>query len=86
VFLGRLVPAIRTLISVPAGVLGMSLPRFLLFSILGTALWTGLLAVAGYLLQGQHDQIAAYLIPVTNIVLGLVGLTYLYRVLAWRDD
>ena len=84
VFLGRFVPAIRTLISVPAGVFGMALPRFLLFSTLGTALWTALLATAGYLLEGQHEQVAAYLNPLTNIVLGLIVAVYLYRVVTWQ--
>lgn len=84
VLLGRLVPAIRTFISVPAGVFGMPLPRFLVFSVLGTALWTALLAIAGYMLEGQHDQVAAYLNPVTNIVLGLIIAAYLYRVATWR--
>lgn len=86
VFLGRLVPAVRTLISVPAGIFGMGLPRFLLFSTLGTALWTALLAVAGYLLQGQYDRVAAWLNPVTNIVVGLIVAGYLYRVATWRAD
>jgi membrane protein DedA with SNARE-associated domain len=86
VFLGRLVPAIRTLISVPAGMFGMGLPRFLLFSTLGTAAWTALLAVAGYLLQGRHDQVAAWLNPVSNVILGLIVIGYLYRVATWRAD
>ena len=59
VLLGRLVPALRTLISVPAGVFDMGLQRFLLFTTLGTALWTTLLAVAGYLLEGQYRIVAA---------------------------
>ncbi len=84
VFLGRLVPALRTLISVPAGVFGMGLPRFLLFTTLGTALWTTLLAVAGYLLEGQYLIVAAYLNPITNIIVGVVVAVYLYRVAAWR--
>jgi len=86
VLLGRLVPALRTLISVPAGVFGMSLPRFLLFTTLGTALWTTLLAVAGYLLEGQYRIVAAYLNPITNIIVGLVVAAYLYRVATWRAD
>lgn len=84
VFLGRLVPALRTLISVPAGVFGMGLPRSLLFTTLGTALWTTLLAVAGYLLEGQYLIVAAYLNPVTNVIVGLVVAAYIYRVATWR--
>ncbi len=86
VFLGRLIPAIRTLISVPAGIFGMGLPRFVLFSTLGTALWTALLAVAGYLLHGQYDQVAAWLNPATNVVISLIVAGYLYRVATWRAD
>lgn len=85
VFLGRLVPAVRTLISVPAGVFGMGLPRFLLFTTLGTALWTTLLAGAGYLLQGQYGIVANYLNPVTNIIVGVVVSGYLFRVVTWRN-
>lgn len=84
VFLGRLVPAVRTLISVPAGVFEMSLPRFLLYSTLGTALWTALLAIAGYTLEAQHDQVAAYLNPLTNLIVGSLVAFYLYRVATWR--
>lgn len=84
VFLGRLVPALRTLISVPAGVFGMGLPRFLLFTTFGTALWTTLLAGAGYLLQGQYRVVADYLNPATNIIVGSTVAVYLYRVATWR--
>ncbi|MBR2118395.1 MAG: VTT domain-containing protein [Afipia sp.] len=44
VFVGRLVPGVRTLISVPVGVAGMALIPFLLTTSLGTLLWTGLLS------------------------------------------
>ena len=54
VFLGRLIPAVRTLISVPAGIAGMGLGRFLLYSALGTLIWTGFLAVLGFLLAEQE--------------------------------
>ena len=59
VLLGRLVPAVRSLISVPAGVARMPLPGFLAWTALGTGLWTALLAGAGYLLQGQYALVAA---------------------------
>lgn len=84
VFFGRLVPALRTLISVPAGVFGMGLLRFLLFTTLGTALWTTLLGVAGYLLEGQYRVVADYLNPITNVIVALVVAPYLYRVATWR--
>ena len=46
-FLGRLVPAVRQLISIPAGLARMSLTRFLLFTTLGAGLWNTVLAVIG---------------------------------------
>ena len=84
VLIGRLVPAVRTLISVPAGVAGMALPRFLAYSAVGTALWTALLATAGYLLEGQYHKVSAYLDPVSNAILALLVLGYVYRVVAFR--
>ena len=47
VLLGRLIPAIRTLISVPAGLAKMSMGQFLLFSTIGSLIWTGILTGAG---------------------------------------
>ncbi len=80
VFFGRLVPAVRTLISVPAGISEMPLPRFLALSTLGTAIWTGLLAGGGLLLEGQYEQLSVWLNPISNGIVGLLGLWYAYRV------
>jgi membrane protein DedA with SNARE-associated domain len=84
VLLGRLIPAVRTLVSVPAGLAGMPLLPFLLWSGVGTALWTGLLAAAGYLLEDQHQKVAAWLNPASNVVIGLLALGYLYRVATFK--
>jgi membrane protein DedA with SNARE-associated domain len=84
VLIGRLIPAVRTLISVPAGVAGMSLARFLAYSALGTALWTALLAAGGYLLEDQYHRVSEWLNPVSNVILGLIVLGYLYRVATFR--
>ena len=72
------------MISVPAGVAGMALPRFLTYSALGTAFWTALLAAAGYLLEDQYQKIGDWLNPVSNVILGLIVLGYLYRVVTFR--
>jgi membrane protein DedA with SNARE-associated domain len=85
VFIGRLIPAVRTLISVPAGIAGMPLGSFLLYSAAGTILWTALLATAGYLLQSQYDKVGHWMNPISNVVIGLVVLGYLYRVVRFRQ-
>jgi membrane protein DedA with SNARE-associated domain len=86
VLIGRLVPAVRTLISVPAGIAGMALPRFLACTTLGTLAWTGLLAGAGYLLGGQYDRVSAWIDPVSNVVVGLLALWYVYRVVTFSPE
>lgn len=57
VFLCRMIPGVRTLISVPAGFSEMSFRRFLLYTTVGTAIWCGLLATAGYWLKGQSETV-----------------------------
>lgn len=47
-FVGRLVPAVRQLISIPAGLARMGMPRFLMFTTLGAGVWNAILAVLGY--------------------------------------
>ena len=84
VLVGRLIPAIRTLISVPAGLAGMKLPVFLAWTTVGTALWTALLAGLGYVLEGGYQQVADWVNPVTNIVTAMLVLGYLYRVATFR--
>src|SRR5690606_31782720 len=76
VLLGRLVPTVRTLISVPAGITRMQLPRFVLYSAIGTALWTSGLAAAGYLLEENYERVSVYLNPVANLVFGAIVVTY----------
>ena len=84
VLVGRLIPTVRTLISVPAGIARMPLLPFLVYSGLGTVLWTAFLAGAGYLLQDQYQSIANRVSPVANVVFGLIVLAYLYRVVTFE--
>ncbi|MEL6602126.1 MAG: DedA family protein [Cyanobacteria bacterium J06614_10] len=67
--LGRLVPGIRTYISVPAGIANMPMFNFLLFSTLGSVVWITFLAWAGYLLGENYDRVAEFLGPISKIVL-----------------
>ncbi len=84
VFFGRLIPAVRTLISIPAGIAGMALVRFLIYSAAGTAIWSAFLAGSGYLLEDQHQKVAGWVNPVSNLVLGAVAVWYVYRVITFR--
>ncbi len=74
VFFGRLVPGIRSLISIPAGISGMNLATFLLYSALGASLWTAMLAYLGRLLGENYEKVDAYLGPVSYIVLGALAI------------
>lgn len=84
VSLGRLLPTIRTLISIPAGLFEMRFGPFLLCSGLGTALWSAALAAAGHALGENYHAVSDYLNPVANVIVGAVVLAYLYRVVTWR--
>jgi membrane protein DedA with SNARE-associated domain len=84
VLLGRLVPGVRTLISVPAGIVRMPLGTFLIWSALGTLAWTAALAGAGYLLESRYDVVAGWIGPVSNVILCAAVLWYLYRVVTFK--
>ena len=83
VFFGRLIPTVRTLISVPAGINRMGMMRFLAWSALGTVLWTAFLTLAGYVLQSQYDRVAGWLDPVTQVVVAFLVFGYVYRVVTF---
>lgn len=77
---GRVIPGVRSLISVPAGVSGMPLAPFLAYSTVGTVVWTGLLAAAGYGLGENYRAVAGFIEPIGNGMLVLALALYLYRV------
>jgi membrane protein DedA with SNARE-associated domain len=84
VIICRLVPGIRSLISIPAGIARMPLLSFLCFTALGTGLWTALLAYAGYLLGENFNDVKDYLNPISYVVLAAILLVYAKRLLAPR--
>jgi membrane protein DedA with SNARE-associated domain len=85
VFFGRLVPGVRTLISVPAGLAAMPFWPFLAITALGSVIWVVILTLAGYVLEANYERVAHLLDPATKIILGLVLVTYVWRaVRLWR--
>ena len=84
VFFGRMLPAIRTLISVPAGIARMNFGRFLLLTTIGSLIWTVLLTVAGLILQDRFDQVAHVIDPISKVIVLAVVAIYLYRVVTWK--
>lgn len=86
VLFGRLIPLIRTLISIPAGLSRMSLPMFLAASTTGALVWNTFLTMAGYILHEHYDVIEVVLDPLSYIVLGLVVVLYLLKVATWKPS
>ena len=80
VLICRLVPGIRSLISIPAGIAKMNLVAFLAYSTIGAGLWTTLLAYAGFILGTRFQNVSEYLNPASYVVLGAIVIIYLKRV------
>jgi len=78
VFWGRLVPGIRTLISVPAGMELMPLRKFLIWTTLGSLIWVLLLTFAGYIFGENYIIIETYLDQIKYIVKPILILVLLY--------
>ena len=86
VFVGRLIPTVRSLISIPAGLLDMRFRNFVIASTVGTAMWTAILAGAGYKLQENFHDVGKIIGPVSNLVLALLVLTYVWRLIRHEGD
>ena len=74
VFWARFVPAVRSLISLPAGVAGMSFRRFAVFTVLGTLLWNTVLVTAGRFLGERWDSVLAVVDRLESVLWVLLGL------------
>ena len=87
-FIGRLIPGIRQLISLPAGLARMNLFSFTLYTALGAIVWNVILALVGYIAHGQADLINEYsheLSVIILVLLALVVLFYLVKFLRKRS-
>jgi len=85
VLLGRIVPAMRSVISLPAGINRTSLPKFMALSAIGTTIWTTLLVLAGYLLEASYETVSARLNPLSKAVFALLAGWHIFRVVKFRD-
>ena len=89
VFLGRLLPLVRTLVSVPAGVARMNFWRFSVYTFAGSFLWNGFLAYAGFLLGENWEQLREYTrpfdIPILVLLAFLAAWVIFRRLRTLRD-
>jgi membrane protein DedA with SNARE-associated domain len=87
-FFSRLLPVVRTFISLPAGIARMNFGRFVLYTFLGSLIWTVALVYAGTLLQSNWAQVKAILAPfdylIALVVLAAVVFFVYRRVAALR--
>jgi membrane protein DedA with SNARE-associated domain len=86
VFIGRLIPTIRSIVSIPAGLLDMRFRNFVIASTIGTAVWTAVLAGAGYKLQENFRDIGKVIGPASNLILGALVIAYVWRLLTHKLD
>ena len=86
VLVGRLVPVVRSFVSVPAGVVRMPWPQFLGYTLIGSAVWNGALIGAGVALGTQHELVEQYvgvldyvLVAAVAVVVGLALVRHVRR-------
>lgn len=83
VFTARILPAVRTFISIPAGIARMNLAKYLLWSSAGTALWSWALAAIGFGLGRRFGLTDALIGPATAATIALIALYYIWRQFTW---
>lgn len=85
-FIGRLIPAVRQLISIPAGLSRMRLATFIAFTTLGAGIWNSVLAALGYFAHGQQDLINKYshelgyaIVIIVCAVIAFIAIRYIRK-------
>ena len=82
VFLGRLIPIVRTVISFPAGAAKMNFGIFSLFTLTGTLIWSSLLAYTGYVMGENWQLVSVYVDEYQRIIIGVLLIVFLLYI--WR--
>lgn len=82
VFFGRFLPIFRSLISIPAGIERMSIPLFLLLTLIGSAIWNTLFIMVGYTLGRNYHVIEPYMDTLQWVIIGLVLVAIVWWVVA----
>lgn len=82
VFLGRIMPGIRTVISIPAGLIEMPRVAFYAWTTLGTTIWVAALAMAGFILEEGYNQFEPWIDPIGKVLVLVVGVLFLWQL--WR--
>jgi membrane protein DedA with SNARE-associated domain len=77
VLIGRVVPGVRTLISIPAGISNMNFLPFIIYSTIGTKIWVILLTSAGYFLGDRYELVDEYFAPVSKIILAILIVAFI---------
>ena len=80
-FVGRLIPGIRQLISIPAGLCKMHFGWFLFYTFLGAGIWNVVLALLGFIAGGQKELIDAYSHELSIVIMGLFALAIAYFII-----
>ena len=83
-FFGRLLPGVRTVISIPAGLAHIPRHVFYLWTALGSAVWISFLAGAGYLLKDHYDKVEGWLEPLSYVVIAAIIGTYAWHIWSTR--
>jgi membrane protein DedA with SNARE-associated domain len=84
VFLGRMVPLVRTFVSYPAGIARMPIVSFIVFSTLGSLIWNTALIVAGFVVGDNYAEIEAALKPYENVIYVIVIGVSVLLVVRWQ--
>lgn len=83
VLFGRLIPGVRSVVSLPAGIEKMRVSTFAIFSLIGVTMWTALLAYLGFALGNNYEQVSHFIGSISNIVIAGIILAVVITII-WK--